>query len=68
MLGRVLPHKAHDGSKLLGEINPNSSKIKSVISMKAHKNAEVYNSAIQGENKEIADFNLRKSKAIFANR
>jgi hypothetical protein len=47
--------------------NPIRSKLKSAISRKSDKNAEVLKSAERDRNKEIADFNLRKSGAIFAN-
>jgi hypothetical protein len=34
------PRKAYDGSKQLGERNPNGSNIKSAISRKANKNKQ----------------------------
>ena len=46
----------------------NSSKIKSAISRKCDKNAELNSSAKRDRNKKIADFISQKSAAIFAKR
>jgi hypothetical protein len=43
------------------------SKLKSAISRNSYEKAQADSSAKQYGNKEIADFNLRKSAAIFAN-
>ncbi|MCR5121157.1 MAG: hypothetical protein K6B74_01915 [Ruminococcus sp.] len=67
LLQKGFPHKAYDGSKLSGESKTNVLNIQSAISKKADKKAEANNFAKMNGNKRIADFNLRKSAAIFAN-
>ncbi len=61
------PHKSRPPSQINGKEKPLSSKLKSAIQSKSHKKAQALKSANRDGNKEIADFNLQKSAAIFAN-
>ena len=50
----------------IGGRKPNGSKSKLAISRITNKNSQLRKSAKRDENERIADFNLRKSAAIFA--
>ena len=67
LLQKGFPHKSRRHSQIYGKREAVKSKIKSAISRKSDKNKQVLKSSRHNGNKEIADFNLRKSAAIFAN-
>jgi hypothetical protein len=66
LLQKGFPHKSRRCQQVYGKEKPLSPKLKSAISSKAHKKAQSRKSAECDGNEEIADFNLRKSEAIFA--
>jgi hypothetical protein len=68
LLQKGFPHKSRRHQQVYGKEKTLSPKLKSAISRKSDKNKQVLKSSRHDGNKEIADFNLRKSAAIFANR